>query len=196
MFTERKIEKFQQMVSALPDTPNLSAAELKRRFDACPEELRRALNGVCDDGAALEKRMDAYRAETFEGEITRDMLAPAVRDELSGKAEQTAITDIYTTIAQKCEAVFGTFLGNGESSQKISLGFTPRAVLVFAEGCGLYPGVTNAVGAAFATPDFTVMINKYKALEVTENGFTVYANSAYKIYFNGNGTTLCYLAFK
>ncbi len=79
------------MVSALPDTPNVSAAELKRRFDACPEELRKALNGVCDDGAALEKRMDAYRTETFEGEITRDMLALAVQSEISGKAEQSAL---------------------------------------------------------------------------------------------------------
>lgn len=50
MFSERKIESFEQRVSDLPDTPALSAAALKARFDACPEELRAALNGVCDDG--------------------------------------------------------------------------------------------------------------------------------------------------
>ena len=141
MFTERKIEKFQQTISALPDTPNLSAAELKRRFDACPEELRKALNGVCDDGAALEKRMDAYRAETFEGEITRDMLAPAVRDELSGKAEQTALNaetaareQTDAVVAQKCEILLGTYTGNGAASREISLGITPKAVIVFHNG--------------------------------------------------------------
>ena len=124
------------------------------------------------------------------------MLTSELAEKINGKAEQSDITAVHAAIAQKCEAVFGTFLGNGEDSQMIPLGFTPRAVLVFAKGCGLYPGVTNAVGVAFATPDFAVMINAYKALEVTENGFIVYANSAYKIYFNGNGTTLCYLAFK
>ena len=148
MFTERKIEKFQQTVSALPDTPNLSAAELKRRFDACPEELRQALNGVCDDGAALEKRMDAYRAETFEGEITRDMLAPAVQSEISGKAEQTALAaetaareNLAETVAQKCEILLGTFRGNG-STQSITLGFRPKVVMVMSTcGLGHYSGV-------------------------------------------------------
>ena len=136
MFTERKIEKFQQTVSALPDTPNLSAsAELKRRFDACPEELRAALNGVCDDGAALEKRMDAYRAETFEGEITRDMLAPAVRGEFPEKRTQTACrtnrrarmkTDktLQTADRKKVRSSVGTYTGNGTASQIITLGFT------------------------------------------------------------------------
>ena len=71
MFSERKIESFEQRVSDLPDTPALSAAALKARFDACPEELRAALNGVCDDGKALEDRINAYRAQTFAGEIRK-----------------------------------------------------------------------------------------------------------------------------
>ena len=89
MFTERKITAFQNRISDLLDTPTLTAAELKARFDSCPEELREALNGVCDDGKVLEDRMDAYRAQTFTGEITRDMLSVAIQEELDDKAGGT-----------------------------------------------------------------------------------------------------------
>ena len=198
MFTERKIEKFQQTISALPDTPNLSAAELKRRFDACPEELRTALTGVCDDGAALEKRMDAYRAETFEGEITRDMLTPAVRDELSGKAEQTALaaetaarekTD--AAVAQKCECYFGSYTGDGAANKTIALGFEPKAVLVFSPmgrtySVKQYGGAVYDGGLALPGKPVTVTTYEgktYQILETAKNGFTVYKNE----YETGNG---------
>ena len=48
MFTERKITAFQNRISDLLDTPTLTAAELKARFDSCPEELSDVLNGVFD----------------------------------------------------------------------------------------------------------------------------------------------------
>ncbi len=201
MFTERKIEKFQQTISGLPDTPNLSAAELKRRFDACPEELRKALNGVCDDGAALEKRMDAYRAETFEGEITRDMLAPAVRDELSGKAEQTALAaetaareNLAETVAQKCEILLGTYTGNGAESQMIPLGFTPKAVLVLHGGTRVADTNFGYGGLAFA--DTPAAYSSYVCVTVVKNGFTVrYHHNTY-VHANMNGEKYTYLAFK
>lgn len=42
------INRFQKLLSDLPDVPQLSAQELKRYFDASPEELKNALNGVID----------------------------------------------------------------------------------------------------------------------------------------------------
>ena len=203
MFTERKIEKFQQTISALPDTPNLSAAELKRRFDACPEELRKALNGVCDDGAALEKRMDAYRAETFEGEITRDMLAPAVQGEISGKAEQTALdaetaarekTDetLQTAVAKKCEVHVGTYTGNGAASQMIALGFTPVAVFCIKEGYQLNSSSTTYGG--FAVTGFPAKAGSTKLVEIKEGGFIVYESDNRRA--NGKGILYHYMALR
>ena len=199
MFTERKIEKFQQTVSALPDTPNLSAAELKRRFDACPEELRTALNGVCDDGAALEKRMDAYRAETFEGEITRDMLAPAVRDELSGKAEQTALAaetaareNLAETVAQKCECYFGTYTGDGKATQFINLGFTPKAVICLLSGSRWVSG--NYVNGGIALQNAPAG-GTSGYITIVENGFEVTYKKNVDILVNSLNSVFYFIAF-
>ena len=199
MFTERKIEKFQQTISALPDTPNLSAAELKRRFDACPEELRAALNGVCDDGAALEKRMDAYRAETFEGEITRDMLAPAVQSEISGKAEQTALAaetaareQTDAAVAQKCECHFGTYTGDGKATQLIHLGFRPRLVLVtrparpVQDGLYYYGGIALENAPAGGTSGY---------ITIVENGFEITYKKNVDILVNSLNSVFYFIAF-
>ncbi len=193
------------MVSALPDTPNVSAAELKRRFDACPEELRKALNGVCDDGAALEKRMDAYRTETFEGEITRDMLALAVQSEISGKAEQSALDaetaareNLAETVAQKCEILLGTYTGDGAENRLISLGFTPKAVLVF-DSNGRTLCDRNYCGG-LAIPEHPVANGNLMVLKIEKNGFRVYyqyVSGNYSTY-NTNGTDkqYYYIAFR
>ncbi len=199
MFTERKIEKFKQTISALPDTPNVSAAELKRRFDACPEELRQALNGVCDDGAALEKRMDAYRAETFEGEITRDMLAPAVQSEISGKAEQSAL-DAETAarektdaaVAKKCEIHVGTYTGNGAASRMITLGFTPVAVFCIKEGYQL--NYSSSTYGGFAVTGFPAKAGSTKLVEIKEGGFLVYESDNRRA--NGQGILYHYMALR
>lgn len=126
MFSERKIESFEQRVSDLPDTPALSAAALKARFDACPEELRAALNGVCDDGKALEDRINAYRAQTFAGEITENMLDTPLSTKINAKAEQSDMTAMQTSLAHKCELYCGAYTGDGADSQMITLGFTPQ----------------------------------------------------------------------
>ena len=197
MFTERKIEKFQQTISGLPDTPNLSAAELKRRFDACPEELRQALNGVCDDGAALEKRMDAYRAETFEGEITRSMLAPAVREELGGKADagtnDAAHEAFSAQIAKKCEVYFGTYTGDGEANRVIELGFRPVAAIILCEESFF----------ALKTQTYTCVQNTdvtTTASAMAENGLHVGTTEKDSRYpssnTNAKGKTYEYIAFK
>ena len=39
---------FARRLADLPDQPNMQAAELKTYFDSSPEELRQALNRLCD----------------------------------------------------------------------------------------------------------------------------------------------------
>lgn len=48
MLKDCKIDAFQKPVSSLADAPELSAQELKARFDASPEECRKSINGVVD----------------------------------------------------------------------------------------------------------------------------------------------------
>ena len=120
-FTDHKITQFTHRISELADQPNLSADELKARFDSSPEELRVAHNAVCDDAAILENKVDSIITQTFEGTIDREMLS----DEL-----EADLTALETAVPLKCEAYFGYYTGNGGSTQQIDLGFAPKAVLV------------------------------------------------------------------
>lgn len=190
MFTERKITQFQHPVADLADTPALSAAELKARFDACPEELRAALNGVCDDGAVLEERMNAYRAQTFAGEITESMLDTPLTAKINEKADQSALeaaqTGLSEAIAAKCTLICGSYTGNGEASQTIELGVQPKAVFVYpvdSQHLG-YTYYYSGLALPGSPVELTVSSTVYPVLRVTETGFTVYYNNDRNILLN------------
>lgn len=198
MFSERKIESFEQRVSDLPDTPALSAAALKARFDACPEELRAALNGVCDDGKALEDRINAYRAQTFAGEITENMLDTPLLTKINAKAEQSDMTAMQTSLARKCELYCGAYTGDGADSQMIILGFTPKAVLAFEGGYQLNYA-NESYGGLAVSGNPAAYINAqnriYKLIEIVENGFIAY-NSSSTYRANKNAARYHYIAFQ
>ncbi len=198
MFSERKIESFEQRVSDLPDTPALSAAALKARFDACPEELRAALNGVCDDGKALEDRINAYRAQTFAGEITENMLDTPLSTKINAKAEQSDMTAMQTSLAHKCELYCGAYTGDGADSQMISLGFTPKAVLAFEGGYQLNYA-NESYGGLAVSGNPAAYINTqnriYKLIEIVDNGFIAY-NSSSTYRANKNAARYHYIAFQ
>ena len=198
MFSERKIESFEQRVSDLPDAPALSAAALKARFDACPEELRAALNGVCDDGKALEDRMNAYRAQTFAGEITENMLDTPLSAKINAKAEQSDMTAMQTSLAHKCELYCGAYTGDGADSQMITLGFTPKAVLAFEGGYQLNYA-NESYGGLAVSGNPAAYINAqnriYKLIEIVENGFIAY-NSSSTYRANKNAARYHYIAFQ
>ena len=173
MFTERKIEKFQQTVSALPDTPNLSAAELKRRFDACPEELRAALNGVCDDGAALKNAWTPI-ARKLSRAKSRAICSPAVRGEISGKADagtNDAAHEVFSAqIAKKCEVYFGTYTGDGKATQFRQPRFYAKAVLCLLSGSRWVSG--NYVNGGIALQNAPAG-GTSGYITIVENGFEV-----------------------
>lgn len=47
-FEANRQKIFRKRIIDLPDQPNMQAAELKTYFDSSPEELRQALNRLCD----------------------------------------------------------------------------------------------------------------------------------------------------
>ena len=64
-FSDHKITAFQHKITDLPDQPTLSPQELKARFDSSPEELRKAVNGICDEGERLSARVEGIVTDTF-----------------------------------------------------------------------------------------------------------------------------------
>ena len=201
-FTDHKITSFQHKIADLADQPTLPPDELKARFDACPEELRVAHNAVCDDAARLEARVEGIVVETFGDTIPKSMLSDELQDELDAKATQSAlsaetaarealddrVTDVET---QKCEIYCGTYTGNEQSSQFISLGFTPKAVLVFSEKgetCTGYNYYHYEGGLAIEGHPCIGSENQ-NSIAIAEGGFTVYyryiANRDYTVTNSG-----------
>ena len=121
-FSDHKIVGFTHKISDLPDQPNMQPEELKAHFDSSPEELRQALNALCDALAAQTAAADIGFAQTAgvpettvqeaienvqsqvteaiigsipSGSITGDKLAQDVRDRLS-EIESAAASEAAT----------------------------------------------------------------------------------------------------
>ena len=157
-FTDHKITQFQHRIADLPDEPQIPAADLKSRFDACPEELRQSLNAVCDDAARLEARVEGIVVDTFGDTIDKEMLS----DELAAELDK-----LSTAMPRKCEAFFGSYTGNNSFPRAISLGFAPQMIYITrADG---YTGSAGNVYHLMALPVETPGNKDYIVL--TETGF-------------------------
>ena len=161
-FSDHKITQFTHKITDLPDQPNLPADELKARFDSSPEELRQAVNSICDDADRLDDRVSGIIAETFGDAIPKSMLADELQDEIDAKATQTALAaevdtleaadsaeaaartaadddlqdqiDAHTeTLAEKVEIYLGSFSGN-EDTFDVYLPFEPQAIIFTPNG--------------------------------------------------------------
>ena len=229
-FSDHKITQFTHRISELADQPNMPADELKARFDSSPEELRTAHNAVCDDAARLEARVDGIIAETFGDTIDREMLSDELAAELDGKATQSALASetaaresaddaLQTAVSQKCEIYIGSYTGNFSgyneipqgaetpmshitSWQTITLGFRPRAVLIFG-----YEGTAVSIDRINHNMRGGIILDGipygyYGTIggEITENGFRVcctrYGNFENYAMLNAENETYRYMAIK
>ena len=206
-FTDHKITQFAHRVADLPDEPQIPAAELKSRFDACPEELRQSLNAVCDDAARLEARVEGIVAETFGDSIDKSMLSDELQDEIDAKATNASLStaiialenadaEINATLAQKCEVVFGSYQGDNQSERIINLGFAPLAVIVINQRGIMYDSKLGRYYGGFALADSPVKSGSNDVVLCTDNGFKVFYNSTIDIWGNSSNYTFHYLAFR
>ena len=177
-FTDHKITAFAHKIADLPDEPQLPAADLKSRFDACPEELRQSLNAVCDDAARLEARVEGIVVDTFGDTIDKEMLSDELAAELDGKINET---DLY----------FGSYIGDGAYPRTISLGFSPKMVFVTrADGM---TGSTYYTYHFLAVPVEQPTDKDYCLL--TQGGFQL-TNADEKSTLNANNVRFVYFALK
>ena len=162
-------------ITELPDTPGLTAAELKRRFQAPADEVRLAHN-------ALAECVEGITSATYPDTVTEDMLTDALADKINGKAEQSdldaetaareqtaeQVENLQTQVQTKCRCVVGTFTVDSStenlSSIPIHLGFTPKAVLLIADR--RYASQSKQVALAVTGQDLC-------AVTLTEDGFAI-----------------------
>ena len=200
-FSDHKITAFQHKITDLPDQPSLPANELKARFDSSPEELRQAVNGICDEASRLEARVEGIVVDTFGDTIDREMLSEELAAELDAKATQAGLAAeqqarealsgrvraLENAVPQKSEMYFGTYTGTGSYPRTLSIGFTPKAVII-----GHKDGLIADETAVYST----LMLQGYKTdyCGIVSNGFTLYEYKYSKL--NYNGAQFYYIAFR
>ena len=200
-FSDHKITAFQHKITDLPDQPSLPANELKARFDSSPEELRQAVNGICDEASRLEARVEGIVMDTFGDTIDREMLSEELAAELDAKATQVGlaaeqqarealsgrVSALENAVPQKSEMYFGTYTGTGSYPRTLSIGFTSKAVII-----GHKDGLIADETAVYST----LMLQGYKTdyCGIVSNGFTLYEYKYSKL--NYNGAQFYYIAFR
>ena len=200
-FSDHKITAFTHRIADLPDQPNLPADELKARFDSSPEELRQSVNGICNDAARLEARVEGIVVDTFGDTIDKEMLSDELAAELDAKATQAGlaaeqqarealsgrVSALENAVPQKSEMYFGTYTGTGSYPRTLSIGFTPKAVII-----GHKDGLIADETAVYST----LMLQGYKTdyCSIVSNGFTLYEYKYSKL--NYNGAQFYYIAFR
>ena len=200
-FSDHKITQFTHKITDLPDQPSLPANELKARFDSSPEELRQAVNGICDEASRLEARVEGIVMDTFGDTIDREMLSEELAAELDAKATQVGlaaeqqarealsgrVSALENAVPQKSEMYFGTYTGTGSYPRTLSIGFTPKAVII-----GHKDGLIADETAVYST----LMLQGYKTdyCGIVSNGFTLYEYKYSKL--NYNGAQFYYIAFR
>ena len=101
-FSDHKIEDFTHKISDLPDQPNMQPEELKAHFDSSPEELRQALNALCDALAAQTAAADIGFAQT------------------AGVPETTVQEAIENVQSQVTEAIVGSIPSGSITGDKLA----------------------------------------------------------------------------
>lgn len=191
MFENHKIPAFARRLADLPDEPQLSAGELKAYFDSSPEELRRAVNGVCDDAAALEGRVDGIVERTFGGAVKEGMIDAEYRGTLATKGDLAALSETTAQeAAKKCEIVTGTYVGNNVNGREIALGFAATAVLV------VDPVTDSAETERINVCGLGVRGSASNHVLLTDTGFKISIMISENKSLNKSGRTYVYLAFR
>ena len=126
-------------------------------------------------------------------------------------ADNAKLDAALKALAERTEAVsrsippiaFGSYVGDGEKTRLISVGFTPRAVLLLRKGgrTDYHETYIRTAYGGLAVEEGPVTNNGYEVLSIQPDGFQVSYRSfksssiTYNIYSNVSGTGFYYIAF-
>ena len=181
-FSDHKIVGFTHKISDLPDQPNMQPEELKAHFDSSPEELRQALNALCDALAAQTAAADIGFAQTagvpettvqkaienVQSQVTEAIIGSIPSGSITGDKLAQDVRDRFSAIesAASGEAATRASADSSMQSQISALSTTKCEVY-----CGFYTGD--------GTENRTISLSKTpRAVLVMTNGGEMYlANS-------------------
>ena len=124
-----------------------------------------------------------------------DSTLASLQTQTDSKASSAALSAVETLANQKCEIAVGSYAGDRAASRKISLPFTPTAVLV--ERCYGTRDFSSGVYGCLALAGKSARSGQGStALSLGTDGFTVYQDGNKGVYLNDTGVTYYYIAFR
>lgn len=146
-----------------------------------------------EDNARIEQALaglESSKADSADLDaLQTDLDAKADTDDVD--SQLSAVNSRLSSLEGRVEVRAGSYVGDGAASKTISLGFTPKAVLV--ENIEGARTVSSVVYGGLALPNLPVGLSRTSA-EIVSGGFKVYENSSAAL--NYSGAYYCYLAFK
>ena len=149
-----------------------------------------------------------------------DTALKSLSDQVGQKASQSALNTVISTVNQKAEQedmdnlensvqqisadltklTFGSYEGDGAAVRVISLGFTPKAVLVMQDWGAMYDTseTKEAITGGLALPNAPVARGSAVAVEIVSNGFQVRYrtdHASFYVYTNRDAFPYRYIAF-
>ena len=105
---------------------------------------------------------------------------------------------MQSQINAKCEIIYGSYTGDGTAERTISLGRTPKA-LILCKNEGIMFDSTSTIYGGVALPNYPVYSNgaKHDAAAIVNGGFKVYTysvNNRMLVCTNGNTAVYHYIA--
>ena len=126
---------------------------------------------------------------------TTNSLQTQVNQRATTSALSSAVSQLETKIEARSQVVIGSYTGDGAAERVISLGFTPKAVLLIPAS-----GELNGSGSGrggLALPGHAVSYAGDVVLTIVTGGFKVYYKSgSWGTYSNANNSELYYIAFR
>ena len=145
--------------------------------------------------AALKKEA-AAAGQAVQAETEARSQQVAALNSTVGQKEAALNAAIGSLEGRKSELVAGAYTGDGAASRFVSLGFTPRALLVIQQdgkmgGFGYWGGL-----ALLGLPARVDNTDRYPIVTITEGGFLVYYRASPDTYTNISDYVFHYLALK
>lgn len=157
------------------------------------------LAGINDEG--IEVKGTALSKGTLLSDATETAIWGDAADRTVDEALSYSFSALMGYAGEKATVVAGTYTGDGNVSQTIPLGFTPKAVIVSAQSSGNW---IVGYSSGFSYQNYIAMaINGYRfsgpigtLLEIVDGGFDVYYKhgSPATVYANVSSRVYSYIA--
>ncbi len=185
-FSDHKIVGFTHKISDLPDQPNMQPEELKAHFDSSPEELRQALNALCDALAAQTAAADIGFVQTagvpettvqeaienVQSQVTEAIIGSIPSGSITGDKLAQDVRDRLTAIESAASGEAST-RASADSSMQIQIS------ALSTTKCEVYCGFYTGDG----TENRTISLSKTpRAVLVMTNSGMMYTSSSHGTY--------------